>query len=165
MDDTWGSFLIAWTARLTVFGYLVRIAGERFPLRIGEPARRWAWTLGGLTCVAHIVCTFEFAHDWSHTAAWNHTDLRMRELLGWGWGGGVWVNYVFTLVWLADIAWWWNDPTGHRTKHRWWHVALHTLFGVVIFNATVVFGPTFWIAIAVSFVALMMLPLGKHRFT
>ncbi|MEX1229279.1 MAG: hypothetical protein WEB58_03510 [Planctomycetaceae bacterium] len=158
MAAAWGAFLIAWTARLTVFAYLFRIASERFPVRIGESARRWSWTFGGAMCVVHVACTFEFAHDWSHTAAWNHTDQRMRELLGWGWGGGVYVNYVFTLAWLADVAWWWADPTGHRVKLRPVRIALHALFFVVIVNATVVFGPPFWIGVAIAFALLMLLP-------
>ena len=161
MDDTLGNLLIAWTARLTVFAYLVRIAGERYPARIGEPIRRWSWTIGSLMCVVHLYCTFEFAHHWSHTAAWNHTDMRMRELLGWGWGGGVYVNYAFALVWLADVIWWWSDPPGHRSRPRIATILMHVLFAIVIFNATVVFGPPFWIAIALLFAAAMFFPLKR----
>lgn len=163
MDAAWGEFLIAWTARLTVFAYLFRIAGERFPSRIGEAARRWSWTLGGVMCVVHLYCTFQFAHHWSQTAAWNHTAQRMRELFGWGWGGGVYVNYVFTLVWMADIVWWWSDPLGYRTRYHRLHALMHALFVVVIFNATVVFGPPFWIAVSIVFAMIMTLPLNRSN--
>jgi hypothetical protein len=55
----------------------------------------------------------------------------------------VWVNYVFTLVWVADATWWWCRPaeTPRRAGRA---MVLHGFFAFLFFNSTVVFGPWFW---------------------
>ena len=73
-------------------------------------------------------------------------------------GGGLYVNYVFTLVWIGDVLWWWAEawrnpqPLSPRaaTIRRWTKGAIHAFLGFIAFNATVVFATGFsrWFGIA-----------------
>ncbi|OYV93053.1 MAG: hypothetical protein B7Z73_03955 [Planctomycetia bacterium 21-64-5] len=140
--------------------------GNRSPRR-----QRWArlaWTLGCLCYLAHVACAFHFYHGWSHAAAYRHTAERTAAVAGWSWGGGVYFNYVFTAVWLADTLWWWRTSSVgnalcgvpkrcqrelHGTPQRafptdpsrrdWLHLAVQLFMAFMVFNATVVFGQGF----------------------
>jgi hypothetical protein len=59
---------------------------------------RWAWTAGCLIFLAHVFCAFNFHHNWSHAAAYRETARQTGEITGWGWGGGLFVSYAFTLI-------------------------------------------------------------------
>ncbi|MDY3554710.1 hypothetical protein R5W24_003839 [Gemmata sp. JC717] len=95
---------------------------------------RALWTLGCALLLVHIAVAFHVGHGWSHAAAWEHT----RQVGGYG--DGVFVNYVFALVWVVDVVWAWVAFDSYlRRPHRltW---AVHGFFLFVIFNAAVVFG-------------------------
>jgi hypothetical protein len=114
---------------------------------IGEYGRRpgrvapWAWgvwTAGGLTCAFHITWAMGWWHGWSHASAIAETAALTASVVGFPFGGGVYVNYLFVGVWLGEAAWWrivrdW--PTG-RPRVMW---ALRAFYFVIIFSATVVF--------------------------
>src|SRR4051812_41967809 len=72
-----------------------------------SPRARGLWTLGCGFYLAHVLCAFGFFHHWSHGAAYQATARQTRELVGWEWGGGLFVNYLFTAIWVADVLWWW----------------------------------------------------------
>jgi hypothetical protein len=134
--------LICWSVRLSLacltVTLLLRVnspgGGERFA------AARLFWTLGCLAYLAHVAAAFHFAHDWSHARAYEHTAVRTAELTGWRWGGGLYVNYLFTVLWVADAVWWWAGAVSYRARPAWIGVALHAFMLFVAFNATVVFG-------------------------
>ena len=69
----------------------------------------------------------------SHAAAWEHT----RQVGGYG--DGIFVNYAFALVWLADVVWVWVSPGSYLTRPRWLHWAVHGFLAFVVVNAAVVF--------------------------
>ena len=96
---------------------------------------RGLWTLGLAALGVHLVLAFWLAHGWSHAAAVEH----VREVGGSG--AGIVVNYLFALVWAADVVWWWAAPAGHARRPRWVGALLHGFLAFVVVNATVVFGP------------------------
>jgi hypothetical protein len=53
-------------------------------------------------------------------------------------GWGVYVNYVFFAVWLADAVWWRVSPDVHRRPAgvTW---ALRVFYLIIIVNAAVIF--------------------------
>src|SRR4051794_27817404 len=101
---------------------------------------RCAYVAGLITYLAHVLVVFHFAHGWSHTAAYEYTSVRTAEVCGITFGGGLYVNYTFTLLWLADAGWWWLVPATYLTRPRWLGLLVHSIFVFMIFNATVVFG-------------------------
>lgn len=139
-----GDLLTKLTAWLALAAYAV---GTGFLVRSpASPRARLVWTLGCGFYLAHVVCAFGFFHHWSHAAAYDETARQTRELIGWNWGGGIFVNYLFTLVWLADVLWWWLTPAGHLRRSHTATALIHGFFFFMVFNGTVVFGhdPVQW---------------------
>ena len=155
-DPHVAELLTRWSVRLAVACYLGRVAldiGHRGnpPSRSTSKLTRWIWTIGCVFYLMHVVCAFAFFHDWSHTRAYAQTAAQTEAVTGIRWGGGLYINYAFTLLWLADtVAWWAGDVQRHyRLRAYFW--TLHGFFAFIVLNATVVFGPPLW-----SWVALIV---------
>lgn len=107
--------------------------------RPGQGYRR-LWVLACAAYLAHAVAAFALYHGWSHTRALEHAARRTYEVTGWCWSGGVYVNYAFTVLWLADASVLAVAPGLHALTPRWlarlWLAA--TLF--MFFQGLVVFG-------------------------
>jgi hypothetical protein len=101
---------------------------------------RLSWTLGCLAFLIHVACAFGFYHHWSHADAYSKTAQRTAELVGLSWGGGLYANYAFALVWVADAAWWWRGLTRYEARTRGIELAVQGFLGFIILNATLVFG-------------------------
>jgi hypothetical protein len=136
-----------WSIRLAVAAYLLGLAAGLSPAlwRVA----RVCWTAGCLLCLVHIALAMHFYHYWSHAAAYADTARQTREAAGVEWGGGVWFNYLFAALWLADVLWWWALPASRAVRTRWLSAALHAYLAFIIFNATIVFesGPTRWVTL------------------
>jgi hypothetical protein len=100
----------------------------------------------------HLLCAFHFQHHWSHAAAYEHTAQQTAALVGLAWGGGIYVNHVFALVWGADVVWWWCAPQSYQTRSRWFEWTVQGFMAFIAFNATVVFGAgaVRWVGLAAS---------------
>ena len=137
-----GEFLTRWSAVLALSLYVLGLAlrananGTRSKLTWA----RTAWTVGCLLFLFHVACAFQFYHHWSHTAAYAATAERTAELVGLAWGGGLYANYAFTLLWVADAIWWWCGLERYETRSRVVNWAVHVFLGFMAFNGTVVFG-------------------------
>jgi len=129
----WLTFGAIWVALLCYFGVATGLVLGR-----GERSGRWGWTIGWLSYVVHVGCAFHFYHDWSHAQAYEDTARQTRELFGMDWGGGLYVNYLFTLAWAMDVAWWWW--CGERRVNVWVERSWQGFFFFMVVNATVVFG-------------------------
>jgi hypothetical protein len=114
-DVTVGWMLLAWAAMRFASDWLARLH----------------WTLGLAALLVHLAFAFGLAHGWSHAAAVEH----VREVGGSG--AGIVVNYLFAAVWLADVLWWWVNPSGRRNRPRWVAVAVHGFLAFVVVNAVV----------------------------
>lgn len=114
---------------------------------------RLAWTGACLLYLAHVACAFQFYHHWSNRAAYEQTARQTAQVVGIDWGGGLYFNYLFTLAWVGDVAWWWNGLTIYRGRPLWIQTAVHTFFAFMFFNATVVFGSGLirWLGAAATF--------------
>ena len=112
-------------------------------------SRAW-WTAGAAVFVVHVICAFHFVHQWSHADAYLSTARQTFELAGIDWGGGVYFNYVFTALWVADVIWWWASPASHEKRSSVLAYGLHGFMLFMWFNGTVVFGngPARWTGIA-----------------
>jgi hypothetical protein len=95
------------------------------------------YTWGCIMCMLHIVVAFHVAHGWSHAAAAEHVEQLS------GFGDGIYVNYLFVAVWLADVCWAWLSLDGYCRRPRWVSWAVHGFMGFVFFNAAVVFNHGF----------------------
>jgi hypothetical protein len=144
---TFGEAVTRWSVRLAT---LCMIAAWLLMLRRRDFSAKIVWTLGFAAYLVHLWAAFEYFHHWSHSAAVAETARQTKELVGLDWGGGVLANYLFTLVWGSDVAWWWISPESHHRRSIWTTWAVHGCLGFIAFNATIVFASGFspWLGIA-----------------
>ncbi len=140
--------LTLWTIRLACILYFAALLGWR----------RWAWTAGLIAYLTHVAAAFAFRHGWSHDAAFRETARRTDELFGVQSGAGLYFNYAFTAVWLADVVWLWTSGDTYRTRPRWISVSIHAFMAFMFFNATVVFasGWVRWLGVAATAILLVV---------
>ena len=134
---------------LALILYVIAELG-RLRWRRGSGHRSWARTVSsvGLGCyVIHVVGAFSVFHGWSHTDAYEFTARVTAKFTGWKWGGGLYVNYLFSAVWLGEVLWWWLKPENYRTRSTLIDALVRGFFLVMILNGAVVFvsGPQRWI--------------------
>ena len=108
-------------------------------------ARAWprAVSAAGLVLmIVHILIAMGGRHDWSHTSALAATAAQTGDVYGLDWGGGVYVNYVFVVLWILVVLRCWGDQPGAAGAGRvpnaivW---AVRWGFLIIIANAAVVF--------------------------
>lgn len=90
---------------------------------------------GALAYLAHVVCAFHFQHHWSHAQALLDTARQTAAVTGWNWGGGLYVNYAFSLVWIAYSTTVLLQRPLSSTMER----CVRGLFFFMIFNGAIVF--------------------------
>jgi hypothetical protein len=126
---------------------------------------RTAWSIGVALAWLHVILAFEFVYAWDHEAAVDATAHQTAELVGWGWRGGIYANYVFLTLWLADVCWWWADPASHLARSPRFETARLVLFTFMFFNGAVVFASaaTRVAGIAAVAAALIGSPVLRRR--
>ncbi|MGV3757451.1 MAG: hypothetical protein ACO1QS_18890 [Verrucomicrobiota bacterium] len=127
------------TAWLTGLGYVLAVC---LRLRQGRwtPWAARCWFFGACMMLIHVLAAFHFRHQWSHAAAVIDTARQTKELIGWEWGGGVWLNYLLVLIWLGDALWLTLAESNYVIRAKWLSVAVQGYLAFMWFNATVVFG-------------------------
>ena len=106
----------------------------------GTRPAHWAWWvfISGLAlAIVHTLVAFDVVHHWRHADAENSTAMQTEAVFGVAAGWGVYVNYVFLGVWLADACWWRAAPQQVRSRAVTW--SLRAFYAIIIFNAAVVF--------------------------
>jgi hypothetical protein len=132
--------LTRWTALAALCCGLLVIGCRWTAQAPQEVAFRWIWSAGCALYLAHVGLAFHFYHHWSHAAAYESTAERTRQMVGVESGTGLYLNYLFTLLWPVDALWWWSRPVSYNNRSRWLTGSYFAFFGFMAFNATVVFG-------------------------
>lgn len=139
-----------WATRGSIWLTLVcYTASVMLQLRGHQGTTAWArglWTLGWLLFAAHLVLAFEHFYQWSHRVALRETARQTAEIIGWDSGLGLYVNYAFATVWLADGVWWWVHPASYSARRRAVTLAVQLFMGFIAINGAIVFGqgPVRW---------------------
>lgn len=118
---------------------------------------RGAWTGGIALALLHVVLAFEFVYAWDHGAAVAATARQTADLVGWGWGAAIYVNYMFLTLWLADVCWWWVAPASHAARSMRFETARLALFTFMFFNGAVVFATAVTRVIGIAAVAAVLM--------
>lgn len=114
-------------------------------LLAGCRGRRWRnllrpiWTIGCIAIIAHVLAAFHYTHHWSHADAIESTARKTQQQLGWAVGEGVYFNYLFLLVWIADVVIWWLRPERYETRPAWLEYGIHGYLFFIAFNGAVIF--------------------------
>ena len=150
-----------WTVRLSMLCYAVTLS-----LRLrgrSSNAARWCWSVGAILMAVHIIAAMRSFHHWSHAEALEHTAQRTAELTGWHWGGGLYFNYAFLALWIADAIWWWVNPTSYLRRPRCIELLIQGYLAFIAVNATIVFGTgaVRWTSIAILIVLLALAAIRR----
>lgn len=104
-------------------------------------ATRWVWGAGADLFIIHAIAAFAKFYDWSHAVAVKETAVQTLEATGIDTGAGLWLNYLFGLVWCSDAAFWWIAGTARYVgRARWIHALVHGFMAFMILQGTVFFG-------------------------
>jgi hypothetical protein len=149
-----GEFLTRSTIWISILAYTVGcvVFATARKQSNGDKWTRLAWTFGCAALVAHFICAFNFYHSWSQQSAYVDTARQTAEVVGINWGGGLFINYVVAILWIADVTWWWLAGLSAYRRRAWLITLLwHGFLLFIIFNATIVFkdGLTRWIGLLV----------------
>ena len=155
---------IAITIQIALIGYAITVclllAGNR-----GKLPNRWLrmiWTMACLSFIAHVLAAFHFAYHWSHEEAVRTTARQTEELLGQAFGQGLYFNYLFLTLWIADVIYWWWNSEKYRIRSRWITLPLHGYLFFIAFNGAVIFkSGGIRVAGLISTVAIVVLAIRK----
>jgi hypothetical protein len=163
--DAAGESLTRNLIRLALAWYVVALCGM-MPLAAADWVAhsaagrrvRWCWTWGLVCFLAHVAAAFHFYHHWSHHDAFERTRLIS------GVGEGLYVSYLFIVVWTSDALWWWLWPEGYAARGAWVGRLTGGFLAFVVFNATVVYetGPIRYAALA-AFAGLLIVAVLRYR--
>ena len=122
---------------------------------IGKSRRSaWAWSTyatGAILLVIHILLAMAVRHNWSNAAAVEATARHTNDMFGLAWGGGVYVNYVFAAIWIAELFVWRQWPDGYALRPGWIKWSLRLFYFVIIVSAAVIFATGWrrWVGAAI----------------
>jgi hypothetical protein len=106
--------------------------------------------------LVHVGCAFQFYHHWSQAAAYADTARQTNEYFGVNWGGGLYWNYAFLLLWLGQVIRSWTRVAGvsHKMSPLGWLVRAFAL--IMIFNGAFIFahGPVRWFGLLLNSVLI-----------
>ena len=117
----------------------------------------WLLTFGWGLYIAHVLLAFDLHYDWSHAMAYAETATLTEALTGWRWGGGLYVNHLFSVVWGLEACWWRWAPESYERRAHEAELAMRVFFLFMIVNGAVVFvsGPQRWLGVAIVGVLLV----------
>jgi hypothetical protein len=155
-----GELLTRATIWITIVAYTV--GSVIFALARGrsrwDAATRLTWTIAVVSLIAHFICAYEFYHHWSHESAYLDTARQTDAVVGLNWGGGLFINYAFLILWIVDLGWWWlRGLNSYRTRPWGILAAWHGFLIFILFNATVVFkdGAVRWAGLVICLTLLV----------
>lgn len=140
------------TVWMALFFYPAAGVGRGTDRPAAERWARWFWTLGCLAFWVHSVSAFGVFYGWSHSVAVAETARQTVEATGFDSGSGIYLNYLFAVLWLADVVWWWARPTSYRQRSLRAFLLLHSFFLFMILNGAVLFvdGPRRWLGALIT---------------
>jgi hypothetical protein len=102
-------------------------------------AARAAWTAGAALMTVHSIAAFMVIYGGSHAVAVAATARQTAALTGVESGAGIYVNYVFLVLWIADASWWWISPGSYATRPRVIATGIQAIFLFMFLNGGVLF--------------------------
>ena len=147
--------------RVTIWLALALYAGAEVERRRLAPTTattgRWLFSVGCLVYLAHVVLAVDVHYGWSHAIAYAETAIQTEALTGLHWGGGIYINYLFSTLWVGETTWWWLSPERYSTRAHGLELAVRGFFLFMIVNGAVVFvsAPQRWLGVAIVGVLLV----------
>ncbi len=152
-----GDLLTRVTIWLALGLYAAAQVARRRSAARSRGAGLWLLTSGWGLYIAHVLLAFDVHYDWSHAMAYAETATQTEALTGWRWGGGLYVNYLFSAVWGVELCWWRWARERYEGRATWLELVIRGFFLFMIVNGAVVFvnGPQRWLGVAIVGVLLV----------
>jgi hypothetical protein len=116
---------------------------------------RASFSAGLALALIHAVAAFDVVYAWDHERAVRDTAQQAADVFGWGWRGGIYVNYVLLAVWLGDVAWWWLAPAARAARPRLLERLRLAFFVFMFLNGAVIFASGVGRAVGIASLALV----------
>ncbi|MDA1092385.1 MAG: hypothetical protein O3A25_03805 [Acidobacteria bacterium] len=116
---------------------------------------RLFWT-GWVAFVGHIALAFQSHYGWSHAVALAHTAAQTAAATGVETGSGLYLNYLFGVLWLVEAWWWHRHGVSVAARQTSLELAVRVFWLFMIVNGAVIFvgGPQRWFGL--TLVALLL---------
>lgn len=155
MNSNSSSGIVVASVWLALLLYPFGLAGLRPGLSRGRARlARWLFSLGALLFTVHAISAFFVHYELSHTVALRDTARQTLELTGIESGAGLYLNYLFALLWWIEAVWWQTSPKTYRSRPPALSAVVHGFFLFMIVNGGVVF--VAWPRRALGFVVLAL---------
>jgi hypothetical protein len=137
-------------------------------IRPGRERASVSWLLNAAGCVfffAHVVFAFHYYYHWSHAAAYAETARQSKEMTGWDSGDGLYVNYIFAIVWICEVVWARIAPIRYSSRTKIWSWTIRAFFLFMIFNGAFIFvrSEYRWLGLMLCFLLLLSWGLRIKR--
>ena len=120
-------------------------------------AANLVYAVGAFIMAIHIVCSYGIAHEWSHQAALDHTANETLDVVGVAVPHGVYVNFLFLIVYVANGVWRFRLGASRMRRPQVVAIAIDCFLDAIVLMATVVF-ETGWIRwVMIGFVLAIVL--------
>lgn len=153
-----------WAIRLALVFMVSILAIEAVSRRKVKGGWAALWFVGALCASAHSLGALAAFHQWNHAQAFESTAQQTEELLGIRVGIGLYVNYLFVLVWLLDASIRLWLPSRYVQLPKLYTYCVYGFLLFIAFNGAVVF-KTGWLRVAGILVVLILatLCLASYR--
>ena len=144
----WLTIVMIWLAFLCYSIVVAQMLAKQWTGRIG-----WVWVGGVLFFWLHVVLAFLAYYEGSLAVAYEATRRQTAETIGWNSGAGLYVNFLFGVVWTWDATvLGWCGFAAYRARSRAAQLSVHGFLALMFFNGTVVFGdgPVRWLGLGVT---------------
>lgn len=132
-----------------------------------EPTSPFTWprrlfTLGAAIFAVHVALAFVVHYDVSHQVALNEVARQTEALTGVATGFGLYLNYLFAALWVAEAGWWSVAPTSYASRPTTLTAAIHGFFLFMIVNGAIVFVPWPRRALGCAILLICLLAIGRR---
>lgn len=123
------------------------------------------WAIACSLAAVHAYLALSDVHQWNHQHAFDHIANETERVLGFRFGYGVYFNYLFVIVWTADVIWLWTSPESYQNRSNRLSSAFHLFLILIMVNGAVVFrdGLPRYIGIAVITVLVTLWWRGRKH--
>ena len=144
-----------------------------FAMRISNPDLKGStielakslWLIGSLLSLLHAIATMAYYHQFQHALAYEDTAHQTEQAIGIAVGFGIWLNYLFVLVWLLDALWMNGLTASYFARRLALNRLIYGFLGFIAFNGAIVFesGPVRWIGILAILVLVVIWKTNAKR--
>ncbi len=129
--------------------------------------RQSLFGLSAAVFLTHVTLAFHVFYDWSQAIALADVRRQTRDVTGMEWSVGLWINYAFAALWIAEALWLSFRASRHAGRPVWMTWVVRAIFWFMAFNGAVVFvkGPQRWLGLAICLLAAAAwVPRGARPF-